>query len=177
MQKYLCLCVCVRCMLDCMFILFHNSLSSSCWDSFCFVVADIVGRTEDRYICWHLITLFEELDLLDKQWLVRLYPLQKHQVHIVLWFWYQTRHPAWIFLQNSQPLYLHPLERLRQNFHQTRLDLWLEKYIIHQYNALSMLYVQKSDFWPKTNTTVSASTISVVIRVTNRHITIVGVVT
>jgi len=64
---YVCVCVCVY-VLDCMFILFHSSLSSSCWNSFCFVVAGVVGRTEDRYICWYLITLlFEELDLLDKQ--------------------------------------------------------------------------------------------------------------
>jgi len=47
-----CVCVCgVRCMLDCMFILFHSSLSSSCWNSACFLVADVAGRTENRCIC------------------------------------------------------------------------------------------------------------------------------
>jgi hypothetical protein len=44
------------------------------------------------------------------------------------------------------------LQSLWQTIHQTRLDLWLEKYVLHHFIALSALYFQKSDFWLKTNT-------------------------
>ena len=70
MQKYLCVCLCV-CV--CTRVRVRG------------VARMRAHRTEDRYICWHLITLlFRELDLLDTQWPVRLYPLQKHHPLVLI---------------------------------------------------------------------------------------------